>query len=52
VKKERKERERMEKNVRKERKEEKCKAQRTNTGRKGKWKRRIKEVRERMDIEK
>ena len=42
----------MEKNARKEGKEEKCKAQRTNTRRKGKRKRRIKEVRERLYTEK
>ena len=42
----------MSKNARKEGKEERCKAQRKNTGRKGKWKGRIKEVRERLDVEK
>jgi hypothetical protein len=42
----------MEKNARKQGKEEKRKPQRINTGGKGKWKGRIREVRERVDIEK
>jgi hypothetical protein len=37
-------------NARKEGKEEQRKPHRTNTGRKGKWKGRIKEVRKRLDI--
>jgi hypothetical protein len=37
---------------RRERTEESCKVQRINTGRKGKWKGRIKEVRDRTNKEK